>query len=115
MAGAVDVRVANGANLATLAGAFTYISTSPPTVQVLSPNGGETLFARSLVNIRWSSSDNRAVVRHRLALVRELAPGVGSITEHSDRFARLGSVFRVDCSKSDFIGGSTHPGDCNRR
>ncbi|MGH9845233.1 MAG: IPT/TIG domain-containing protein, partial [Blastocatellia bacterium] len=68
--GAVEVAAANGVARATLANGFNYVATSPPAVQLASLNGGETLFARSVVNIAWRSSDNRAVVRHRISLVR---------------------------------------------
>ena len=47
--GAVNVSVANGATVATLTNAFSYVATTPPSVQVLTPNGGETYFARSVV------------------------------------------------------------------
>jgi uncharacterized protein (TIGR03437 family) len=68
--GAVDVSARNGAASITLAGAFTYIAPTPPTVQMLSPNGGETVYAGSSITLRWRSSDNRAVTGHRIALYR---------------------------------------------
>jgi uncharacterized protein (TIGR03437 family) len=68
--GAVDVTASNGAAQAKLAGAFNYVAITPPAVQVLSPNGGETFFVGSTINLNWRSSDNRAVARHRLSLFR---------------------------------------------
>jgi hypothetical protein len=38
----------------------------PPTVQVLSPNGGEILVTGSSYLIRWTSEDNNGVTRHDL-------------------------------------------------
>ncbi len=68
--GAVDVTVSNGAAQAKLTAAFNYVATTPPTVQVLSPNGGETFFTGSTININWRSADNRAMRGHRIALFR---------------------------------------------
>ncbi|MFN0087012.1 MAG: M36 family metallopeptidase [Blastocatellia bacterium] len=76
-AGAIEVAAANGGQRASIAGGFTYTSASPPTVQLLTMTGGETLFARGTVSIRWTSSDDRAVARHRILLVR----GGGATTE----------------------------------
>lgn len=75
--GAIEVAAANGALRASIAGGFNYTSASPPTVQLLTLTGGETIFVRSTVGIRWSSSDDRAVARHRIQLVR----GGSAITE----------------------------------
>jgi uncharacterized protein (TIGR03437 family) len=66
----VDVVAGNGLAGSRLSGAFNYINPTPPVVEILSPAGGETFFTGSTVNIRWRSSDNRAVARHRLSLRR---------------------------------------------
>ncbi len=72
--GAVAVTASNGSAQTSLANAFNYTAPSRPTVEILSPAGGETWFARSVVNIRWRSSDNRAVARHRISLFRSAGP-----------------------------------------
>ncbi len=69
-AGAVAVTLANGTLATTRNAAFTYSTTTPPTVQLTTPSGGETLFVGSSMAIRWTSSDDRVVAKHRLALVR---------------------------------------------
>jgi Fungalysin metallopeptidase (M36)/IPT/TIG domain/Kelch motif len=66
--GVVDVTVRNGSLQMTRPGAFRYVEATPPAVQVLSPQGGESVYTGSLVTIRWQSSDNREVVRHRVRL-----------------------------------------------
>jgi len=66
--GPIDVSARNGAQQATLSGAFSYTSPTPPQVQLISPNGGETLYAGSTTTISWRSSDNRTVSRYRLFL-----------------------------------------------
>jgi uncharacterized protein (TIGR03437 family) len=69
--GAVDVTAKNPSSTQSkLANAFNYIAPTPPTVKVLSPNGGESLFAGNVVTLRWQSSDNKAVARHRIGLYR---------------------------------------------
>jgi len=70
VAGTIDVLAKNGGATAVLTSAFNYVAPTPPTVQVLYPNGGETVFINSAVTIRWKSSDNQAVTRHRIALYR---------------------------------------------
>ncbi len=45
--------------------------TTPPTVQVLSPNGGEVLQANQSFLIQWLSSDNVAVVAHDVKFSRD--------------------------------------------
>ena len=64
--GPVDVTVRNGSLQMTRAGAFVYLATTPPTVQVLSPQAGENAYTGSFVSIHWQSSDNRDVVKHRV-------------------------------------------------
>lgn len=85
--GGVEVAAANGAARATRANGFSYVSTTPPTVQLLSPTGGETLFARSVINISWRSSDNRSVARHRVSLMRNTG---STLTLVSDLATELG-------------------------
>jgi uncharacterized protein (TIGR03437 family) len=53
---------------ATLPGGFNYVAATPPTVTALSPNGGEKFYAGNVITLRWRSSDNKAVVKHKLAL-----------------------------------------------
>jgi uncharacterized protein (TIGR03437 family) len=66
--GAVDVTARNGARQTVLASAFSYIAATPPTVQVLSPEGVEKFYTGAALPIRWQSSDNREVVKHRIRL-----------------------------------------------
>ncbi|HMV85574.1 MAG TPA: M36 family metallopeptidase [Blastocatellia bacterium] len=69
--GAVDVTVRNSATAEKkLTGAFNYTAPTPPLVKVLSPNGGEQVFTGATVSLRWQSSDNTSVARHRIALYR---------------------------------------------
>lgn len=69
--GAVDVTTSNGAQgQARLMGGFSYTAPTPPLVRLLSPDGGERLFTGQTVTLRWQSSDNGQLARHRLALVR---------------------------------------------
>jgi uncharacterized protein (TIGR03437 family) len=73
-AGAVDVNASNPQSTqAKLAAAFSYGAPTPPTVRLLTPNGGEKFFAGSTVTLRWQSSDNRALALHRIALYRSTA------------------------------------------
>jgi uncharacterized protein (TIGR03437 family) len=67
-AGAVAVTLTNDALTTTRAAAFTYINTTPPTVQLT--NLRDTLFVGSAMALRWASSDDRAVAKHRLVLLR---------------------------------------------
>jgi len=69
--GAVDVAASNPqSSQARLSAAFNYTAPTPPTVRVITPGGGEKVFAGSTITLRWQSSDNRAVARHRIALYR---------------------------------------------
>ena len=68
--GAVDILVGNASLAARMEKAFIYILPTPPRITTLAPAGSETFFARSLINIRWESSDNRAVARHHISLQR---------------------------------------------
>ncbi len=71
--GPVDVSVINPAQPpATLNRAFTYHSPTPPAAQLISPNGGERVYTGAALTISWRSSDDRAVVRHRLALYQTI-------------------------------------------
>ncbi|HKQ77634.1 MAG TPA: M36 family metallopeptidase [Blastocatellia bacterium] len=66
---AVDVTASNPqSSQARLMDAFNYVAPTPPTVKVLAPNGGETVFAGGVMTLRWQSGDNRAVARHKVAL-----------------------------------------------
>ncbi|MCG3159684.1 MAG: hypothetical protein JMDDDDMK_00699 [Acidobacteria bacterium] len=72
--GAVDVNAANPQSpQAKLTGAFSYVAATPPSVKVLALNGGESVFAGGTITLRWQSSDNKAVVRHRIELHRSSA------------------------------------------
>ncbi len=80
-AGAVAVTLANDALTTTRNAAFTYRNTTPPIVQLT--NLRDTLFVGSAMAIRWTSIDDRAVAKHRLALLRsdgsianEIAPAL---------------------------------------
>jgi uncharacterized protein (TIGR03437 family) len=69
--GAVDVAAANPQSTqARLTGGYSYTAPTPPTVAVLSPGAGDTVYTGSTITLRWRSSDNRAVARHRIALYR---------------------------------------------
>ncbi|HKQ74272.1 MAG TPA: M36 family metallopeptidase [Blastocatellia bacterium] len=70
--GAVDVTGSHSTSTSRLDKAFNYIAPTPPVVSVLQPTGGESLFARSVINIRWDSSDNRALANHSVSLQRFL-------------------------------------------
>ncbi|RMG52994.1 MAG: PKD domain-containing protein, partial [Acidobacteria bacterium] len=52
-------------------GPFTIRDTTPPTVSIQSPRGGETLVPGTLFTIRWSSSDNLAVTSHDVVLATD--------------------------------------------
>ncbi len=66
---AVDVTASNSpTQQSRIANAFSYVAPTPPTVQLLSPNGGERVLTGSTITIRWRSSDNRTVAKHRLEL-----------------------------------------------
>jgi uncharacterized protein (TIGR03437 family) len=91
--GAVDVTVRNGSRQMTRSGAYRYVAATPPTVQVLSPQGGENIYTGSLVTIRWQSSDNRELVRQRIRLT--YVPAIGLPTERTlDIALELGSDSR---------------------
>ena len=79
-AGAVSVIVFNGMASASLSNFYNYVASSPPQVQMLSPAGGEVLYAGGTVSVRWQSSDDRAVVRHRVALMRNTGSGLALIS-----------------------------------
>jgi uncharacterized protein (TIGR03437 family) len=74
--GVVDVTVRNGNRQASLSRAFSYQAATPPVVQVLNPQGGENLYTGSAVTIRWQSSDNREVTKHRIVLSHQPFPEV---------------------------------------
>jgi uncharacterized protein (TIGR03437 family) len=68
-AGAVDVTTSNSpVQQSIIARAFNYLPPTPPILQVLSPNGGERAFTGSTITIRWNSSDNRSLAKHRIEL-----------------------------------------------
>jgi uncharacterized protein (TIGR03437 family) len=69
-AGRADVTAANATVIHNRPGAFNYISPTPPSVDVVSPDGGEALFVGSVINLRWNSSDNVALASHRISLFR---------------------------------------------
>ena len=70
--GSVEVTANNIPNATTpqakLTGAFTYTTTTPPTVRLLSPGGGERIYTGATIPLQWQSADNRALSRHRLQL-----------------------------------------------
>ena len=76
--GAVDVSVSGGSIASSLTSAFNYTAPTPPTVQVLSPTDGDTVYTESNVVIRWKSSGNRPIVKHFIVLSRPLTPQVPS-------------------------------------
>ncbi|MBL8205401.1 MAG: M36 family metallopeptidase [Blastocatellia bacterium] len=80
-AGAVNVTLANDTFTTTRNAAFNYLNTTPPTVQLSTLH--DTLFVGSAVALRWSSTDDRAVIKHRLILLHsdgsvanEIAPAL---------------------------------------
>ncbi|MFN7944035.1 MAG: M36 family metallopeptidase [Blastocatellia bacterium] len=79
-AGAVNVSVINGANSASLINFYNYAASSPPQVQILSPAGGEILYTGGTVSLRWRSTDDRAIVRHRVALMRNTGSGLALVS-----------------------------------
>ncbi len=83
--GAVDVTVRNSATAEKkVTGGFTYTALTPPTVAVIAPTGGEKIFTGSVVPLRWQSSDNRRIVRHRVALYRSTTTTPQLITSIAD-------------------------------
>ncbi|MBI1760403.1 MAG: M36 family metallopeptidase [Acidobacteria bacterium] len=85
-AGRADVTVANSALSHNRPSAFNYVNPTPPTVDVVSPDGGDAIFVGSLLNIRWNSADNRALASHRISLFR---PGTLTLQFVSDLAANL--------------------------
>lgn|GEM_PF-1121000 len=80
--GPVDVVVNNPpTQQAGLTAAFNYVPPTKPTVQLLSPNGGEHFFTGSTITIRWNSADNKEVVKHRIELCRSDGPDLKLITK----------------------------------
>lgn len=77
--GIANVTAANGTLQSTLPNAFNYISTTPPPVELISPDGGENFFSRSITTIRWRSSDDQEVVRHRITLVLDTGSGLQDV------------------------------------
>ncbi|MBI1764160.1 MAG: M36 family metallopeptidase [Acidobacteria bacterium] len=83
--GPVDVAVTNPTTAkATLANAFNYTAATPPTARTILPNGGERFFIGNTITLRWQSSDNRTVVRHRLELQRSLGQLTPAFEKVSD-------------------------------
>ncbi len=67
--GTVNVLVTHGLNLlATLPNAYTYNAPTPPVLEILSPNSSEQIFTGTTLTVRWRSTDNRAITRHRVEL-----------------------------------------------
>ncbi len=75
-----------------IANGFNYTAPTPPTVGVISPNGGDRIFTGSTVTLRWQSADNRKVVKHRIALYRsgagapQLLANIGEIGGEAQSF-----------------------------
>ncbi len=83
--GAVELTVRNSATAEKkVTGGFTYTALTPPTVAVLSPAGGEKYFIGTVVTLRWQSSDNRRVARHRIALYQSTATTPQLVTNIAD-------------------------------
>lgn len=72
--GPVDVVARQASLSSTLPQGFSYIAPSPPVVSVTTPAAGESYFAGSVVNLRWTASDDGAVASHRIMLQRFLGP-----------------------------------------
>lgn len=79
--GPVEVAASNGAERALLGNGFNYIAGSPPALSVFDPAGGEDLFARGIINIKWRSSDDRAVQRHRISLMQNTGAGLQFVSD----------------------------------
>ncbi|MGE0101462.1 MAG: M36 family metallopeptidase [Blastocatellales bacterium] len=87
--GPVNLTVSNGTGLeAALNGGFTYVDPTPPSGQLRTLNGGEILFAGSTRTILWNASDNRAIVKQKLALKKNGAAGTTAIAEFLEGSAR---------------------------
>ncbi|MBO0798619.1 MAG: IPT/TIG domain-containing protein, partial [Blastocatellia bacterium] len=82
--GPVDVAVRNGDRQATRNAGFNYITATPPTVQVLSPVGGEKLYTGGQITIQWNSADDREVARHRIRFAYSPLPDIPSFEIFTD-------------------------------
>ncbi len=84
--GAVDLALSNpNTSRTTLTNAFSYTTATPPAARTILPNGGERFFNGNTITLRWQSSDNRFVARHRLELQRSL----GQLTP---AFEKIGDI-----------------------
>ena len=70
-AGAVDVSTINQTSVFISFKSFTYLTPSPPTVQVLTPTPSQAVGTSGVLGISWNSSDNRSLSKHRVALFRD--------------------------------------------
>ncbi len=70
-AGVVNINAVNPSSSASLTDAFTYTNPTPPSIQVTSPTPGFNVFTSGVLGINWNSSDNRAIVKHRVSLLRD--------------------------------------------
>lgn len=66
----VPVIISNGTQSLTLNQMFSYTAPQPPTIQMLSPDGGEQFYPGNTISIRWKSSDNDTLVRHSIHLMQ---------------------------------------------
>ncbi|MBX7220401.1 MAG: hypothetical protein K1Y36_10690 [Blastocatellia bacterium] len=91
--------------------------TQAPTVQILAPNGGETLSAGSTFGIQWTSGDNTGVTGHSIALSTDggatfpstVASGLAGFTQRFDWTVPTTATTtgRIKVTASDAAGNSS--------
>jgi uncharacterized protein (TIGR03437 family) len=84
-ASAVDVTTSNSpSQQSRIANGFNYVPPTPPAVQLISPNGGESFYTGAMITIRWQSSDNRKIAKHRISLYRSQGSNNEFVSNVSD-------------------------------
>jgi hypothetical protein len=103
-AGPVDVQLINPDGKAgTLPGAFRYVAPAPApvTVQVIAPNGGETVAAGTPLNIKWTSSN---ATEHRVEYALD---GSASFTQIATGLAGTAQSFTWNIPANIVAAGKT--------
>ncbi|MCS6886067.1 MAG: Ig-like domain-containing protein [Acidobacteriota bacterium] len=89
---ATDEHSLTGADISDADFSIEAADTTPPTVQLISPNGGEVFASDTAIQVSWQSKDNVGIVSHELELS----------TDGGNTFARLISGISAD-SKSVLV------------